>query len=208
MTLPASGSISTSQINTELGKSSTASITFNDAAVRKLAYKTTAGSAVVLPTDFYSKSFIYDPISLAVTNINESDSGELSYVSITYAFYSNGYIQCGYQTSQSGGFIESANGLWTQLVNNVGTNYWIRFTRTSFSGSGNYAATASTGWLQLNSTRSFNIFCAEQTSGINYIDALVTAAYTIQIASDSSGTNIISTTTNVGGTGSTTGPLI
>lgn len=37
MTLPASGSISASQVNVELGRASTATLSFNDAAVRNLA---------------------------------------------------------------------------------------------------------------------------------------------------------------------------
>lgn len=39
MTLPSSGPISLAQVNTELGKSSTAPISLNDAAVRSLAGK-------------------------------------------------------------------------------------------------------------------------------------------------------------------------
>ena len=54
MTLPVSGSISMSAVRTELNSSG--AISFNDPSVRIIAGKTTASSAVVLPTDFYGKS--------------------------------------------------------------------------------------------------------------------------------------------------------
>lgn len=53
MSLPSSGQISLSDINTELGNSSTALITFNDSAVRELANKPILNSSVNLPVDFW-----------------------------------------------------------------------------------------------------------------------------------------------------------
>lgn len=55
MTLPASGAISLSQVNTELGLSSTAPITLNDAAVRALFAKP---SGIISLADGYSKSAV------------------------------------------------------------------------------------------------------------------------------------------------------
>lgn len=63
MTLNASGPISLGgstsgqSVNLELGKSATAQISFNDAAVRTLT-GTSAGTALIMPTNFYGKSSI------------------------------------------------------------------------------------------------------------------------------------------------------
>ena len=56
MPLPSTGSISMSQVNTELQLSSTAQISFNDAAVRGLT-GTSSSTALTLPTNFYNQSF-------------------------------------------------------------------------------------------------------------------------------------------------------
>lgn len=61
MPLPSSGSISMSQVNTELQLSSTAQISFNDALVRSLT-GTSSGSQITLPTNFYNTS--YSPTSV------------------------------------------------------------------------------------------------------------------------------------------------
>lgn len=55
MALPASGAIQASQINTELGYSSTAQWSIDAAAVRNLAGRGTAGSQISF-SDFYGKS--------------------------------------------------------------------------------------------------------------------------------------------------------
>jgi len=65
MTLNASGPISlggstTGQsINLEIGQTATQTISLNQTAVRALAGRTTAGSSVIVPTNFYSKSYYY-----------------------------------------------------------------------------------------------------------------------------------------------------
>lgn len=68
MTLPASGSISLSQVNTELGLSSTASISLNDSAVRTLFAKS---SGAIAMNDGYGKSNTFPfTISSNQTNAN------------------------------------------------------------------------------------------------------------------------------------------
>jgi hypothetical protein len=53
MALPSSGPLSLSQVNVELGKSSTAQISLNDADVRALAQKP---SGAISMSDLYGKS--------------------------------------------------------------------------------------------------------------------------------------------------------
>ena len=55
MTLPCSGTISMSQVNTELGLPSTTPISLNDAAVRSLAVKPVPGSTISM-SDLHCKS--------------------------------------------------------------------------------------------------------------------------------------------------------
>lgn len=67
MTLPASGAISLSQVNTELSKASTALITMNDANVRSLAGK---ASGAIAMSDLHGKSsVIKKTISASVNNV-------------------------------------------------------------------------------------------------------------------------------------------
>lgn len=66
----------------------------------------------------------------------------------------------------------------------VGDNYWVRFTRTS-GGSIYYVGSTVGVWHNLNTSRNIthDIVSGSDTE---------TATYTIEIASDSSGTNIVS----------------
>jgi hypothetical protein len=73
----------------------------------------------------------------------------------------------------------------------IGSNYWIRFTRTATGGFGAAAAsTASTGWLQLTSPgREITIY---QDSANQ-----ITAEYTVEISSSSSGSPVLTTRTGI-----------
>lgn len=79
MTLQASGAISLSQVNTELGLSSTAAISLNDAAVRTLAG---VASGAISMSNLYGKSnaAVWTPAggtsAGAPTTINNQQSGE------------------------------------------------------------------------------------------------------------------------------------
>jgi hypothetical protein len=79
-----------------------------------------------------------------------------------------------------------ASGSWaTPNSGGIGSSYWIRFTRTSFSD-GLYAyATASTGWMQLSSVRS--IIVGTPLPGTIY------STYTIEISSSSGGSPVLAT---------------
>jgi hypothetical protein len=92
------------------------------------------------------------------------------------------------------GVSSSKSGNWaTPTTAGVGAGYWIRFTRTAFvpNGFGN-DATGTTGWLQLNSGFGQGIFVT-RTSG----PGVTFAVYTIQIATDSGGSNIVATAVNI-----------
>ena len=71
----------------------------------------------------------------------------------------------------------------------IGSNYWIRFTRTATGGMGAAAAsTASTGWVQINGVGIY----IEQNPAYQ-----VTATYTIEISSSSSGSPVLTTRTGI-----------
>jgi hypothetical protein len=73
----------------------------------------------------------------------------------------------------------------------IGSNYWIRFTRTATGGSGAAAAsTDSTGWLQLTSPgREIVLYQSPANQ--------VTATYTVEISSSSSGSPVLTTRTGI-----------
>lgn len=84
------------------------------------------------------------------------------------------------------------SGNWgTPTTTNIGSSYWIRFEVVSTSGSGAGTTwTATTGWLQLNASREAVVTAIGSTN----FSRTRTTVYDVKIASDSAGTNVVSTT--------------
>ena len=182
MTLPASGnSISLNQVNTELGRTATATIDMNDSAVRTLFGVGGSGTAISMSSGF-GKSAI--TISLAsLTSGEPFEAGALGPGEpcvVAMSFNSNGTwnVDLEIYGTQSGNWA-------TPTTSSIGSSYWIRFTRTYYSGGIGNSATASTGWLTLTG-QSLQVY----NSGAQ---ASVSADYTIEISTNSSGTNIVAT---------------
>jgi len=182
MTLAANGQMSvggntfTRSINLELGRA------FNtQGALGSAAFRTLAGvpsGAIRLGADFYSK-FNVSLASIISAEPFEAQAlapGESVFVSLD--FNSDGtwdaFLEAGFGTIE---------GNWATTAD-AGSTYHIRFTRTFFSGGFGNSATASTGWLPLNVGQGIQVF----NSGT---DSIVSAEYTIEIATDSGGTNIL-----------------
>ena len=103
-----------------------------------------------------------------------------------YIFNSNGTIQQG--TSDSG--IQSVGNWATPTTTGIGSSYWIRFTQTGSSGAGQTEYGSPRGvWVQMSSVLYFGV--SRTANGGGYIQ------YTVQIASDSGGSNIVATKTGV-----------
>jgi hypothetical protein len=77
---------------------------------------------------------------------------------------------------------------WISGAVNPGLYYWIRYTQTTSSG---YTSTPTTGWIQPG------LFGTAIAYVANNYNATTDATYTIEVASDSSGTNIVATATGV-----------
>lgn len=188
MTLAANGAMSVGgnvanrSINLELGRA----FNFPNSAIGSAAFRTLAGvpsGAIRLGADFYGKSNV--SISLATIESGEPFEGNAAApgepCEISLDFASDGTWLA---TLDATG---STSGNWaTPTTAGVGSNYYIRFTRTFFSGGFGNSATATTGWIQLNTTQGVLVF----NSGV---DSSVSADYTIEIATDSGGSNIIAT---------------
>lgn len=134
----------------------------------------------------FSKAVVYNPITgLQGTTYTTTDAAP-GLAETTLDLNSDGT----WEVTNSGG---PTTGNWGSNI--VGSNYWVKFTRTAEStlGVGGGASTATTGWLNLGGAQT--ITCTRSTSGVNPSQRIAT--YTIEIATDSSGTNIVSTTTGL-----------
>lgn len=186
MPLPSSGNtISLSQVNTELGRTATATIDMNDSALRSMFGKTGSGTTISMSDGWGKSSFTVAYTGGFVNGLNiDAIIPNFGTGSSGFRWLSTGAME-GF-TSQAGYFTLGED--WGRPVaTGAGANYWIRFTKTQTNGPN--TSTPSTGWLQLNSHREINITSSSQLGA--------SAIYTIEISSSSSGSPVLSTRTGI-----------
>lgn len=193
MALPTTpgSSISLNQVNVELGLSGTATITMNDAAVRTLFGKAGSGTTISMSDGSGKSNFTvaYTGTSPYAALANNDvifggycGPGEAGYAVIN--FKETGV----YQFAEGNLFLNNAGTWGTPTGGSPGSNYWIKFTRTSTTLS-SVSSTANTGWLQLNTAREISI------TGSNVLNGY--SIYTIEIAGGSGGTPLLTTRTGI-----------
>lgn len=188
MTMPASGALNMGGTTTpqsvanELGLGLTTTISMNQAAVRTLAGVGGSGTQ-------WSMSSLYgrSAITISLTSLT-SIYGDTPYPGLAFAYYlfnSNGVI-----TYWANGVNDAAVGNWaTPTTAGIGSSYWIRFTQTSSSGTSTETGSARGTWISLSIAPTFGL----ETSTAGFSDRY----YTVEVASDSGGANIVATQTNV-----------
>jgi hypothetical protein len=181
--MPSSGPISLNQANTELGRSATATLEMNDSALRALAGVGGSGTTWGM-NSLYGKSAVTISLAPLVGVYGLAYPGNTAYAE--YIFNSNGTIQ----TGTSDGGIQGSGNWATPTTTSIGSSYWIRFTQTGSSGgpitdTGNARGV----WIQITPVLSFGI--SVTANGAFY------KQYTVQIATDSGGSNIVATKTGV-----------
>ena len=176
------GSDANRSVNVELGNSPTATITMPSAATRTLTG--VSSGPLILPNSYWGKSSIAISLAPLVGVYGLAYPGNTAYAE--YIFNSNGTIQAG--TSDGG--MQSAGNWATPTTTGIGSSYWIRFTQTGSSGgpitdTGNARGV----WIQITPVLYFGI--SVTANGAFY------KQYTVEIATDSGGSNIVATKTGV-----------
>jgi hypothetical protein len=186
-----SGSLNRS-INIELGRTASTTSSLNETALRTLAGIPTNGSTISLASFYGKANFTVAYDSLYIGNGYTFDDlySAGSYGSVALRWNADGTMS--FFNANSG---YTAMGNWgSPTTASIGSNYWVRFTRTATNSFGSPTAatnsTASTGWLQLSSAREIGIF---RSPGQNFFSA----TYTIEISSDSGGATILTTLTGI-----------
>jgi hypothetical protein len=184
--LPASGnSLSMSQINSVFDSRGN-----NLNAYRGTTWYTAAGgsgtfsSGTISFNDFYLKgpspAFTVSLADMTGLTFTGSPLYENEGYAITVTFNTNGTWDFNAYAGSSN------NGNWgTPTTTNIGSNYWVKWTRTFYGGGSGNSASATSGWQQISSARVITVV----TAGVTGADA----DYTVQISSDSSGTTILAT---------------
>jgi len=186
MTMPASpntlnmaGTSSPVSVAYELGLGLTTTISMNQAAVRTLAGVGGSGTTWSMSSLWGKSSFAVSLAQLSGVTFDGFPIYEQESYSVTLGFYSDG-------TWQWNGYAAGiASGNWgTPTTTNIGSNYWVRWTRTAFYNSGgSNSASPSSGWQQLSTTRTITV----STIGLS----VPSATYTIEISSDSGGSVVL-----------------
>jgi hypothetical protein len=161
----------------------------NDSALRTLFGKTGSGTTISL-SDGLGKSNFTVGYSGGFVNglVSEDVFFTGSPTGIGLRWNANGTMD---QFHYSNGYTTLGETWGSPTTSGIGSNYWIRFTRTASGGpSANSYSTASTGWLQLNTGQGIYL---QKSTGFNGMYA----TYTIEISSSSSGSPVLSTRTGI-----------
>ena len=185
------GTATNRSINLELTRAAGATSSLGETALRTLAG---VSSGAISMSNFYGKAnFTVSYVGLGFDNNafipDFYDAGETASVSLRW------------NADGTMSILEFPTNYTTFGVTwgapttaGIGSNYWIRFTRTATNSTGSPTAatqsTASTGWVILSNTPSISI---DRTPGQHDFSA----TYTIEISSDSGGSTILSTRTGI-----------
>lgn len=155
----------------------------NDAAVRSLFGRPGSGTTISM-SDGWGKS------AIAISLASLADLYGTSYLGTQpYAYYL--FDTNGTMTYYTNGVFGQSMGNWASpTTSGIGSSYWIRFTQTFSSGGSSETGSARGAWISLSTNPSFGI------AGTGGPGAYGERRYTVQIASDSGGSNIVATRTN------------
>ena len=179
------GSTATRSINLELSRAAGATSSLGETALRTLAG---VSSGAISISNFYGKA----NFTVSLAGLFGAD-GTVYPPGTAYAgiiFNSNATLSV--ENSNSG--VQSAGNWGTPTTTGIGSSYWVKFTQTSNYGIGGLGGGSEYGspkgtWIQISSNPTFGV--QRSTNGLSG------ATYTVQIASDSGGSNIVATATNI-----------
>jgi hypothetical protein len=116
-------------------------------------------------------------------------AGQQDFSGVFLTFYSTGSFGIVDQNATS--LLDGApnHNYWISGAVSPGSSYWVKFTQTAVFGS---PTSPSTGWLWLYADQTVYV-----TAGSSGYYGTTDSTYTIQIATDSAGTNIVATATGV-----------
>ena len=193
MVLPAWGnSLSLSQIQTEFGGSNPASLNEYYAGGANVPAGTVGypgGVSTAIPSsgqisisNFFGASKITIVNPLTFNGSTFLDEQTATTASSRLEIQTNGRWQIWYSDGLA------SEGDWaTPTTTNIGNSYWVRFTITGSNGYGNYDNSASTGWLQITTTRTITVNAYYPPNSARGV------IYTVEISSSSGGSPVLST---------------
>jgi hypothetical protein len=183
--LQTSGAIAMSQINSVFGRGNSLS------NYQGTTYYTAGGGPYSFPGGAISFSNFYGTgpspnITISLSELQgrefyQSTIGD-SYINLT--FNTDGTWGCG---GSYAGYLGSGN--WASPTTaSIGNSYWIRWTRTEAVLDGG-ESTPSSGWLAMSAANTITVIHNVAVGG--YVDS----TYTLEIASDSGGSNVVASCT-------------
>lgn len=108
---------------------------------------------------------------------------------ITLKVKSNGVFEI---SNSSAGVLVSTSWVDPYPFDGIGNNFYVKFTRTSYSGSGIYNSSESTNWLTLSANREFTVNATGLSDGT---PSSATSTFTVEISDDPSGSPLLSSGT-------------